>query len=153
MGGMVTTNNKPFAISGLVVLDFANWQWENITTAGFYSASCMAFDGSAYFVPIFGTERLIVMISGTASSSSRTFQVLRGQCPMLRYSIPVNKSGIHKLRVEMFLRQDGIFAWLGLRAPIKTHMKCEAAPAYSSQVVLLIFLIEQFHLRRLDWEF
>lgn len=69
MGGAVTTNNKPSAISGLVALDFASWQWENITTAGFYSASGMAIDGSAHFVPVFGTEGLVVMIGGTAPSS------------------------------------------------------------------------------------
>jgi hypothetical protein len=71
MGGVVTTNNKPFAISGLVVLDFTNWKWENITTAGLYSASGMAFDGSEHFVPVFVTEGLIIMIGGTAPSSSR----------------------------------------------------------------------------------
>jgi hypothetical protein len=54
----------------MVTFDFANSRWTNLTTVGLYSASGMALDGSAQFVPQFGEKGVIVMMGGIEPSAS-----------------------------------------------------------------------------------
>jgi hypothetical protein len=72
MGGMQTTFPSDYfwAIPGLITFEFATQKWSNITSIGKYSASGMAINGAAQFVPSFGNKGIMVMIGGMVPSSS-----------------------------------------------------------------------------------
>jgi hypothetical protein len=70
IGGLIQNfaGDRSFAIPGLIAFDFASKHFTNLTTAGLYSPSGMAFAGSAQFVPSFGKAGLLVMIGGRVPS-------------------------------------------------------------------------------------
>ncbi|KAI9760361.1 MAG: hypothetical protein M1840_002554 [Geoglossum simile] len=64
LGGALIKNNSPnFAMPGLVVYDFREKTWSNLSAAAYASCGCAVL-GQAQFVPRFGQDGLLTMLGG-----------------------------------------------------------------------------------------